>query len=649
MLEINTNLSSIDLKFRVKRSQTETFEKATAEGNYDYWLTQEDIADIARILYSNYRFPGLYPDPAGFEILGSMQQLGRQIERFQNIVSNSQLERPRITFIINLANQHWVTLVIIYQNRSYNAYYMDSLGIALSEEVSRHLLAYGIRPIRPLAEKQQTDASNCGLWALENAYDLNKMLYENKPLDWVIGLLKSPRDSSYFILKRQLLSRKLGADLIRNTRLRDESIDTSPQSEINSEPNSKRIKLPADELDELSESFVETFISECVKRITAARIIARGQGLTEHVFINEIKTTTMAALLGAAIAQSQVGTIPSVVASIRRISSEFPLPKSKAQKTTNAFSNVPPNSCNQILAEAALEVFQSFSSQFIQVTDKAGKQIAIEKLAEDAASRLINYIAKNWQDEAIKSEFITQGVLLGESECYFDPSIKKIQLRRIAYSIQDNEGNSVNTADLYEETGWVVQIENQAKRFYKKANKPNSDRYGYRLPLSWEKNENGELKRMQDYQQVTSFEQETAFQLHSRTYAYLLQQANIPEKVTEIIQKLNNKYPDLPPKVSKKTSILFNLRKPVSTFTGRRTVLTKLHEILTSDATAIVTNLSRLSIAPSSSQIASSSSQVSLSGLGVLVKPNWLYTMQSYMPDTMIIIFYGLRPKHSLI
>ncbi len=69
-----------NFNIRVKRNNDETLEAATAKGNYAYWLSQEDIADIARLQYNNYKRIGVSSE---FEILGSIAQLNTRVEEFK--------------------------------------------------------------------------------------------------------------------------------------------------------------------------------------------------------------------------------------------------------------------------------------------------------------------------------------------------------------------------------------------------------------------------------------------------------------------------------------------------------------------------------------------------------------------------------------
>jgi hypothetical protein len=194
----------------------QTLEEETQKGNYHYWLQQHDIADIARLEY-HY---GIEGSGTLFEIVGSPQQLSHQLEQFQMKVSQDSETQP-LTLIVNLRNTHWVTLVIAYQSRQFYGYYVDSLGHKMPNDIHQALKKAQITPMdfhSYLPTLQKTDGHNCGLWALENATALNRMLQDNQPLNWVFGQLKYQRDEKYFEEKRRDFAEKLRRDATRVVR-----------------------------------------------------------------------------------------------------------------------------------------------------------------------------------------------------------------------------------------------------------------------------------------------------------------------------------------------------------------------------------------------------------------------------------------------
>ncbi|MEN9917493.1 MAG: hypothetical protein RLY40_1432, partial [Pseudomonadota bacterium] len=613
------------LKRRTKRAgDGETLETATARSYYKYWLSQEDIADIARVEYGNYRKAG-ESSSAEFEVLGSISQLTARLEAFQLAVSKKTTNR--LTMIINLANFHWVTLVVVFKDSSYIGYYTDSKNNPLPYDYYQLLIErFKIQPLSlSPGFAQQMDEHNCGLWALENAQDICWMLEDDaRSLYLAITKLRKPRDEKYFEGRRRFLSEKLRADPERHARYLSSETDISDakHDKFSSQPEEK-VKL-----NELLETFVETFITSIIKKIGAYHITAKGERLTEEALKNELKTGLTGGLLGIALSQSIVGAIPSLVASLRLLSSKYYLSKAKAQKITKAFSETGSNLC-PMLSEAAINVFYSFESQFMRVTDKAGKKIAMEKLAEDAAERALNYIAKHdRQQTLISKQLIEKSVLLGQSEKFFDPNIKPARLRISGNTILDEAGNEVNTANLYEKVGLIVRsAQSQPIKFYKNKQRTDSNHYGYRRLLEWEREDNGELKEVYKEQYEEEFfpQKENPFQFRSRRYDYILEKEVLLTKAQAILTKFENRYSQQPvantQKAVTKTPILFNLRKPIQSFTGRSNILSQLHHLLIRDRTiAVIPSLSSLLISQADSNLPKSGSQISISGLGGIGK-----------------------------
>ncbi len=641
----------ITLKSRVKRAGGDgTLVEATINGDYTYWLSQEDIADIARLVYDNYR--GSVGNNAEFEILGAISHLGVQIEAFQ--LKTKHLASARLTLIINLEQSHWVTLVVSYKQGNYVGYYVDSKNNPIPSEYYHLLLdQFQIQPISlSPGFPQQSDDYNCGLWVFENATDLNRMLDENQALYWVMEQLKRPRSKEYFCERRQFFTEKIRVDPIWRGRYslflqdvkQENPLVPSPSiiSSINSDSSghdSKRFKIQHkdEEITILLEIFVEAFMSAFMKRLGPYHLLAKGERLTEEALKIELKTGLTGALLGAGIAQSIVGSIPSLVASLRVISGKYYFSKGKAQRITRIFSNVSKGELSSILSETAVNIFHSFESQFMLITDKAGDSIAMEKLAEDAVGRVFNYIEKySYSDDKslISRELLEQGVLQGPSEKFFDPSVKQARLRISGNILQDKNGNNINTSNLYEKTGLVVlDINDQPDRFYSVKGRLHSNRYGYRRLLDWEKEANGKLKEIFEIQYVEEYfpQEESIFQFSSRKYNYALKAGVRQAEAKRILDKIENRYP---PQIAReypsKNPILFGLRKPIENFTGRTAVLEELHNklLLGRTAAVIVPALSALSIysdselsfSSSDSSQVSSGSQLSISGLGGIGK-----------------------------
>ncbi|WP_341814789.1 cytoplasmic incompatibility factor CifB [Wolbachia endosymbiont (group A) of Chalcis sispes] len=167
-----------------------TLEFATRNGHYDYWLQQIDIAHAGRFRYQ-LRTEGNHT----FEVANLARNDGNEhIVRVLNQFRENE-EQQRLTLIITLNNTHCVTLVIERQNGNYVGYYADSTATAVPggiTDIIQNNLGNNIR-INNVSVSQQTDGWNCGLWALENASDINRVLNEN-PVGQVQNIINIIRD-----------------------------------------------------------------------------------------------------------------------------------------------------------------------------------------------------------------------------------------------------------------------------------------------------------------------------------------------------------------------------------------------------------------------------------------------------------------------
>ncbi|WP_264337371.1 hypothetical protein [Wolbachia endosymbiont (group B) of Dolichovespula media] len=218
----------------IQEEDRRTLESATAEKNYRYWLQQHDIADIARI---KYRY-GAEGANTIFSIVGSLDHISSQLQQFQNSVRDGE-QRP-LTLIVNLNNNHWVTLVVSHQDGQYNGYYADSLGNNVPDGIRQVLQQNRIINLHDVSVLQQTDGHNCGLWSLENARDINAVLQvggSNIPDEIRSRLRVQERDESHFISSRRELSEELRADQQRIDNLQNILAETQ-QSRREFDPNS---------------------------------------------------------------------------------------------------------------------------------------------------------------------------------------------------------------------------------------------------------------------------------------------------------------------------------------------------------------------------------------------------------------------------
>ncbi|MFZ0219945.1 MAG: NB-ARC domain-containing protein [Candidatus Aquirickettsiella sp.] len=636
----------ISYQSRVKRGNDETLVEATARGHYSYWLSLDDLTEIVRLEYSNYA--SIVGGNKKYEILASLSDLNTKLETF--LLKTKELAEARQTLIIQLESLHWVTLVISYKDRNYSAYYTDSKNYPLPLEY--YNLLFDQFKIQPMSLspgfQQQTEDYNCGLWALENADKLNRMLDENKSLNWLINQLQLSRNKEYFERKRLFFTEKLRSDpgwrfrhplFSQQFNPQQESLSSSsfslrPISSVSSDgSDSKRLKMTSkDEKEKITillEVFVENFMCAFTRNLGKYHLLAKGERLTEDALKNEIKTGVTGALLGIGISQSLVGSIPSLVASLRMISGKYYVSLDKAQKITKIFSEIKVGSLGSLLSSTAVEIFFSFENQFMQITDKAGDKMAMEKLAEDAVGRVFNYIDKACtRDSIISEELLVQSVIQGPSEKLFDPNIKSARLRITGNIIQDRYGNDINTANLYEKVGLVIfGTHNQPNKYYSSKDHPRSNRFGYRRLLNYEKEADGELKENLEKQFTKERfpKEENMFQFTSRGHNYILDTETNAAEAQRILAKIEHRYPaqvfNKEYEHANKMSILFDLRKPINNFSGRLELLKTLHHTLVLERTvAIVPILSALAISAnpstSSSSQAASGSSFSICGLG---------------------------------
>lgn len=221
MAELEYILRGIKGEGEEKRKDLTFFELATKETRYDYRLQAQDIHDIARI---EYRFEASIADGL-FEIVGSHKHLTEQLKQFKDRVLQGET-RP-LTLIINLNNNHWVTLVISNKDGKYQGYYADSLGEKIPGNYKKVLIQNSIT-VKDLTCQtdrlpvQQQDNYNCGLWALENARDINAALRSTNTdtIGQIDKLLRDKREKDYFKEKRISLLKKLNEDPNRPNNLK---------------------------------------------------------------------------------------------------------------------------------------------------------------------------------------------------------------------------------------------------------------------------------------------------------------------------------------------------------------------------------------------------------------------------------------------
>lgn len=195
------------------------------EKNYNYKLTTTDIRDIAKSSYGwiadkNRKGMKNVSEGVYFACPGNFtSSLEAELQEYKNKEDSNLV----FTSILNLNGNHWVTLVIVCDsnNNQFKAYYCDSLGNPLPEEILYTLqktLKMGRNNIRISKEKQQEDDYNCGIFALENAHTITQMLKKDELFDDIDKKLsKYKPDSKQLEEKRKEVAKALKDDISRRS------------------------------------------------------------------------------------------------------------------------------------------------------------------------------------------------------------------------------------------------------------------------------------------------------------------------------------------------------------------------------------------------------------------------------------------------
>ncbi|WP_250295535.1 Ulp1 family isopeptidase [Wolbachia endosymbiont of Oedothorax gibbosus] len=169
----------------------QTLVHQTNRKNYTYWLDDNDITHIARVVYgysqSEYSNNNVYFRAPSYS--NGWDELTKEF--LQNYRGEfKQNSKLIFTSVLHINNNHWVTLVIKPDagDKKFRAYYCDSFGNQLPDNVlnivKRELQKEKwVLDIRISPTKQQSDGYNCGIFALENAHKITQMLNEDKSFD----------------------------------------------------------------------------------------------------------------------------------------------------------------------------------------------------------------------------------------------------------------------------------------------------------------------------------------------------------------------------------------------------------------------------------------------------------------------------------
>ncbi|GFY80029.1 ULP_PROTEASE domain-containing protein [Trichonephila inaurata madagascariensis] len=169
----------------------DTLAHQTSRGNYAYWLTNSDIEHVARVVYG-YSKNGHSNNNVYFLAPGYSNGMSKFTEKCIQDYREQLKQNNALIFtsVFHINGNHWTTLVIKPDTggKKFKAYYCDSFGNQLPDNVLNivegELKKEGwTLDIRSSKTKQQGDAWNCGIFALENARRVTQMLNEGKSFD----------------------------------------------------------------------------------------------------------------------------------------------------------------------------------------------------------------------------------------------------------------------------------------------------------------------------------------------------------------------------------------------------------------------------------------------------------------------------------
>ncbi|WP_237342887.1 tetratricopeptide repeat protein [Wolbachia endosymbiont of Folsomia candida] len=623
--EVNNELSkvndpefdNVDLKQFIFDSYIECMRDSKA------WGGNHEIQAMSQMLHSS---TVVFSDGTKHSI--SYDNSNDQVQLFNNGESHYNFGLVRAQALIEAIKNNKQQEAKAYLNLGIdNINYQDSEGwTALhfaaqhgNAEVTQLLLAQGVRT----DVKNRLDQTPSDVASLFERNSVVEILSGQFHVEVFNQVGSQNREEEFFDAEENLEKghEPMEVDLVEQSGVSKQTGRKRPSTEEQEKSEVKKLKLSPqkEKIKERLNTFMKAFVTDFSKELAISHIRAKGKQVTLEKVIEELKIGATGALIGYGIARGMTGIIPSISASARNIVGQFiHIGKTKAARITRIFESVPKGYLSQILSEAAAEIFCSFESQFMSVTDNAGDKMAIEKLAEDAVYRALNYIAKN--SEAISSDFIAKSIILGKSE----------GILKRGYALKDKSGKDLNTGGLYKETGVIVS-EGKVNRYYSN----NRGKYGYRLPLAFEK-ENGirhllallERRELQEDQHTQEI-----------NYTYVLQSGDIKKESNEILKEIEKAEPLTKSDIEAITGILAESAKKLQTpqdikfipkelvenFTGREKELEDLDRLLNpnSDSSdiAVIQEMALLSInSQASNSLRSSNSQASLSGLGGIGK-----------------------------
>ncbi|MDR2548586.1 MAG: hypothetical protein LBC34_03805 [Rickettsiales bacterium] len=182
----------------------QTLVHQTNRENYAYWLDDDDIKYIARVVYgysqSEHSNNNVYFLAPGYS--DGWDEITRQF--LQNYRGELK-KKPRLilTSVFHINSNHWVTLVVKPDagNKKFRAYYCNSSGSQLPNNLLDIIKGElqkeeWVLDVKSSGAKQQSDGHNCGIFALENAHMITQMLKEDKLFDQIDAKLSEYKPDS---------------------------------------------------------------------------------------------------------------------------------------------------------------------------------------------------------------------------------------------------------------------------------------------------------------------------------------------------------------------------------------------------------------------------------------------------------------------
>ncbi|MFT4314720.1 MAG: FxSxx-COOH system tetratricopeptide repeat protein [Wolbachia pipientis] len=299
----------------------------------------------------------------------------------------------------------------------------------------------------------------------------------------------------------------------------------------------KRLSPQEKEVNEKLRKFVEDFVfiyerslSEYYERLENQKgkpgkwadfintLIYTGKGGTEGTEETEVKAFS---LIGINVLRSAISGIGSHHnrAELKKLIDQLYIFKTNPIKVRKE------------LVKSGIEIFQSFESQFVQVTANGRWERAMTKLAEDAVSRVIDYYRKNTEEE-FSAHSITDGIIFGKSKRYKQTSISSPNIK-LGHTLENKNSNSWNTAELFDKPGLVtIKSDGNTDKYYdRRDGKSDTSKYGYRLLFKWEL-ENKVEKLAREYREENPPREE---------YRYILKSGERENLAKEILKAIDKK------------------------------------------------------------------------------------------------------------